>query len=168
MVRQSALHETEGSQGQLRQSKTMTDADKTLRELHAAYTSLSGQQPPFLTCQRRWYEWHKAGFAIDELRLVIEHVMRLNRKREAPYKVPLRFGSFIGDLERFGDLLGDARAAKRQSDYRAKHSYPPAKAEALRATGRPDAPEIPDGCIPAKEALARLRESLKNPLDTQT
>lgn len=134
--------------------------DSTLRQLHACYCELSLQQPPYSTCERRWFEWHKAGFAEDDLRLVIEYVNRVNKKRSWQFHIPLRFDRFIGDLERFGDCLGSARAERRAREHKAKHSYPAAKAEVLRVTGRVDVPAIPENCISAQEAIKRLRESV--------
>jgi hypothetical protein len=136
------------------------ELNQTLRSLHACYCELSLRQPPFLTCERRWLEFHNAGFGIDDLKLVIAFVQKVNSKRERQYHIPLRFDSLIGDLERMGDLLGESRADKRARDFKARHSYPPAKAEVLRATGRPDAPVVPEGCMSAKEALQRIREGL--------
>jgi len=136
------------------------ELNQTLRSLHASYCELSLEQPPYVTCERRWWEFNNIGFGLDDLKLTIAFVQGVNRKREKPYHIPLRFDAFIGNLERFGDLLGSARADKRARDFRAKHSYPPAKAEVLRATGRPDAPEVSEGCMSAKEALQRMRETL--------
>jgi len=133
--------------------------EESLRTLHNVYSSLTGQQPPFAFCERRWFEWQK-HFAMDDLKLAIDHALRINKKRQPQYQIPFRFNSFIGDLERFSDLIGDARADKRARDFKAKHSYPAAKAEVLRATGRPDAPVVPEGCMSAKEALQRMRETL--------
>lgn len=136
------------------------ELNQTLRSLHACYCELSLEQPPYVTCERRWWEFNNIGFDLDDLKLTIAFVQNVNRKRERQYWIPIRFDSFIGNLERFGDLLGSARADKRARDFKARHSYPPAKAEVLRATGRPDAPVVPEGCMSAKEALQRLREGL--------
>lgn len=138
----------------------MSEPETTLRSLHACYCELSLQQPPYSTCERRWFEWQKAGFDIDDLRLVIEHVRRENKKRDFGFQLSLRFDKIIGDIERFGDCLGSARAEKRARDFKAKHSYPPAKAEVLRATGRSDQPPIPEGCMPLGEVLRQMRETL--------
>jgi len=138
----------------------MNELDTTLRSLHACYCELSLRQPPFLTCERRWLEFHNAGFGIDDLKLVIAFVQKVNSKRERQYHIPLRFDSLIGDLERMGDLLGESRADKRARDFRAKHSFSAGKVEVLRATGRPDAPVVPEGCMSAADALKRLRESV--------
>lgn len=133
--------------------------ESEIQSLHTTYVTMTGHQTPFPLCERRWFEWQKY-FASDDLKLVIEYVTRLNRKREPQYRIPLRFGSIIGDLERFSDLLGESRADRRARDFKTKHSYPVAKASVLRATGRPDAPAVPENCISAAEAIRRLRESV--------
>lgn len=138
----------------------MNEPDQQLRSLHRVYCELSGHQPPYSTCERRLLEFHNAGFAEDDLRLIIEHVKRVNSKREPAYRLSLRFTHIIGDLERAGDLVGEARAERRARDFKAKHSYTPAKASVLRASGRPDAPAVPDATMTAAEALARLKQSL--------
>lgn len=136
------------------------ELDQTLRGLHACYCELSQNQPPYALCERRWLEFHNAGLAIDDLRLTLEFVLRTNKKRERQYWIPLRFGSFVGDLERFSDLLGESRADKRARDFKTKHSFSEGKASVLRATGRPDAPAVPENTLSAAEALAKLKASL--------
>lgn len=133
----------------------MNEPDQQLRSLHNIYILMTGQQPPYSTCERRWWEWSKAGFAEDDLRLVIEHVKRENKKREFGFQLSLRFDKIIGDIERFGDCLGSARAEQRARDFKAKHSYPVAKQEVLRATGRSDAPPLPEP-QQAKQVMAGL------------
>lgn len=136
------------------------ELDGTLRHLHRLYVELSHHSCPYATCERRWLEWHNAGFSEDDLRLIIEHVKRVNRKREAGFQLSMRFGNLVGDLERAGDLLGEARAYKRASDFKARNSFVPDKASVLRSSGRPDAPAVPDAVITAAEAIRRLRESV--------
>lgn len=131
------------------------ELDTTLRQLHASYCELSLRQPPYATCERRWLEWHNAGFGIDDLRLTIAFVQKTNWKRERQYHIPLRFDSFIGDLERFGDLLGEARAERRKRECRAKQSYCEDKASILRATGRLDTKPLPE-TQQAKEVMEGL------------
>ncbi len=136
------------------------ELDTTLRSLHACYCEWSGHSTPYVTCERRWWEFEKAGFDKEDLRLVIEHVKRINSKRDAGFRLSLRFDKVVGDLERMGDLLGEARADKRARDFRAKHAFVQDKASVLRATGRADSQEIPEACLSAKEALAKLKASL--------
>jgi len=133
----------------------MEALNQILRSLHVAFCEATGQQPPYATCERRLLEFHNTGFAVDELRLVIAYVRQANRKFSGGIGYSLNFGSLVGNLEKFGDLLGLARAEKRAKDFRAKHSYPPAKAEVLRATGRPDAPPLPEPTV-AKEVVRGL------------
>lgn len=131
-----------------------------LRTLHRLYCELTDYMPPFLTCQRRLLEFVNAGFAEDDLRLIIEHIKHLNRKRELAYRLSLRFNHVVGDLERAGDILGEARAHKRARDFKAKHSYSEQKASVLRASGRPDAPAVPERTMTAGEVLKGIREAL--------
>lgn len=120
------------------------EPDTTLRHLHRLYVELSHHSCPYVTCERRWLEWHNAGFSEDDLRLIIEHVKRVNKKREFGFQLSMRFGNLIGDLERAGDLLGEARAEQRKREFRAKHSFCEDKASVLRATGRPDTKPLPE------------------------
>lgn len=138
----------------------MQNTDGQLRTLHRVFCECSGHAPPFLTCERRLLEFSNAGFAEDDLRLMLEHIKRVNKKREFAYQLSMRFDKTVGDLERAGDLIGEARADKRARDFKARNSYSPEKASVLRATGRPDAPAVPDGCMTAAEAIKRLRESV--------
>lgn len=148
-----------------------SELDTTLRHLHRIYVELSHHSCPYSTCERRWLEWHNAGFVEDDLRLIIGHVQRVNRKREFGFQLSLRFGNLIGDLERAGDLLGEARAEQRKREHRLKYSEPPNKAEILRATGRPDTKPLPDP-QQAKQVMEGLlkkgfQEALKEAAETQ-
>lgn len=142
----------------------MENPEAQLRTLHRVYCETTGQQPPYICCQRILWDFSKQGFGEDDIRDVATHVKRANLKFSGG-GFSLRFEKLFetdqdGIFVHFGSLLGEARGAKRAADHKAKHSYPPAKASVLRATGRPDAPAAPDGCIPIHQALKQIRESL--------
>lgn len=137
-----------------------TELDQALRHLHRLYVELSHHSCPYALCERLWYEFNKAGLGDDDLRITIAHVQRINSRREKCFHVPLRFDSFIGNLERFAGLLGEARAELRARDFKAKHSYSEGKASVLRATGRSDTPPVPDGAMTARDALKRIQSEL--------
>ncbi len=135
----------------------MEELNQTLRSLHACYCTESGETPPYQGCERRLLEFHKQGYALDELALTIRYVKMTNRSFGNGVGFSLRFGKLFqqaedGIFEHFSDLLGSARAWKRKMDFKAKHSYPPAKAEVLRATGRPDTIPLEEP-KPAKEIV---------------
>lgn len=140
------------------------EPEATLRTLHRVYCEATGYSPTYLGCERRLLAFHNQGFGEDDIRLVVWFCRRENAKMHGA-KWGTGFGQLFlegenGVFERFSDLLGMARGAQRAAAHKAKHSYPPGKAEVLRATGRPDAPAAPDGCIPLREALKQIRESL--------
>lgn len=136
------------------------ELDTTLRQLHVCYCEFSGHVPPYATCERRLLEFHNAGFDVEDLALVLKHIFSVNRGRETSFRLSVRFGNLVGDLERFGDLLGESRASKRAREHKAKHSYPEAKASVLRSSGRSDTPTVPENVLTSKEALERLKASL--------
>lgn len=121
-----------------------TEPEAQLRTLHRIYCDSSGHSPPYATCERRLLDFHNAGFAEDDLRLVIDYIKRVNRKRESGFQLSMRFDKVVGDLERFGDCLGEGRADRRKREFRAKQSHCEDKASILRATGRPDTKPLPE------------------------
>ena len=132
--------------------------------MHRAFCESTGDSPPYIGCERRLRDFEKQGFAEDDIRLVVWFVKRENAKMHGA-KWGIGFGQLFqqsegGIFERFCDLLGMARGARRANDFKAKHSYSAEKASVLRATGRSDTPPIPEGCITAHEAIRRLRESV--------
>lgn len=128
----------------------MNEPEATLRALHVAYCRETGDAPPYESCERRLLAFHNAGFAVDELVLVVHYIRHVNRQFSTGIRgFSLRFGKLFeqaedGTFEHFGDMLGSARGWQRKQDFQKKNSYPAAKAEVLRATGRPDAPAIPE------------------------
>lgn len=139
--------------------------EQTLRSMHRSYCESSGQLPPFLSCQRLLLEAHNQGFAEDDIRLVVAHLKRENAKFGNGVGYSMRFNKLFeqgpdGAFEHLGSLLGSARADKRAADHKAKHSYPAAKAEVLRATHRPDAPVVPERTMKIGDVLKGIRESL--------
>lgn len=110
--------------------------DRTkIPELHAIYERMTGLEVP-LTLQRnfQWEAWLVNEWTEDDLRLVVEV---LRRKIKAGHKTLscLRFSTLIGNTEWFAEDLAEAKAlARRPQEDRGR-------SEALRATGRPSAPE---------------------------
>lgn len=136
------------------------EPEATLRTLHRVYCGLSGHAPPYATCERRLLEFHNAGFTEEDIKDVVEYVKRANRKFGYSGGWSLVFGSLIGNLEKFGDLVGASRADKRDRDHKAKHSFAPDKASVLRASGRPDSATPPERTMKIGDVLKGIRESL--------
>jgi len=84
---------------------------QTLKALHNAYCSATGQQPPYATCERRWFEFVQADLNQTDLLLVISWIKVQNKKND--YQYSLRIDKLL-DLEHFGSLLGEARAWQRK------------------------------------------------------
>jgi hypothetical protein len=137
------------------------ELDTTLRSLHRHYVELTQHSCPFALCERRWLEFHNAGLALDDLQLTIEHVLRVNKKRERQYWIALRFDRLIGDLEFFAAVLGEARADKRARDFKAKLAYVPDKASVLRATGRPDSIAPAENVRKVSDVFEAIRKAAK-------
>lgn len=125
--------------------------DSHLRELHQAYVAMSGLDVPITMARlSTWEMFVAAGHTDKDLRLVLEHVRRLNRQG---MNYSLGFRNRIQDLDSFGELLAEAKALAR------KPKYAPDKARVLRRTGRPDEPDQPAARTP--EQIMRDSAALK-------
>lgn len=139
----------------------MIDETPRIKELHAIYQRCSGIEI-VLSMQRMqaWRCFLAQGYNEDDLRLAIE---LLRRKICAGKKTfaCLRFGSLIGNLEWFGEDLGEARAMARVPKQTAKEKFceeqgrPPKRTV---DTARPVRNIIAENA--ALSALLKLRDSL--------
>jgi hypothetical protein len=125
-----------------------------LKSLHSTYCAMTGHEPPYNLSERRWFEFNKAGLTEADLKLVLDHILYSNRKRD--YKYSLRFDKIIGDLERFSDLLGEARASQRGR----KTVQETAKEEVVKEFRRADNPIDTGTFQSAREVLKRAIEGI--------
>lgn len=117
-----------------------------IQQLHQLYQQLTGLSVP-LTMGRifTWEAWGSSGYTSEDLRVVVSF-LRGKIKGGRKTIACLRFSTFIGNPDFFGEDLAEARAVGRHTP------MPEAKEEVLRATGRPTEPE--PKCRSAAEILA--------------
>lgn len=116
--------------------------------LHAEYCRLSGLDLRMsMKHVYAWHEWQTNGkFGPDDLVLVFGWIAHQKRTRGLTYGTG--FDRLIRDLDRFAELLANAKA-------HARRPVPTNKDKILEATGRP--PETQPK--PAKSAEQIMRES---------
>ncbi len=105
--------------------------------------------------ERSWYEFAKAKFTAEDLRLVITH-LKQGIKRNQRHSGCLKFSNLIECLNYFEEEVCEAKAHLRGN-------RPQSNRENIIQAFRP---EIPDtrtevSCRPAKEVVERLIEDLK-------
>lgn len=118
----------------------MISINEQVNLLHTAYCEASGIDLPLNPrSERLWFEAERWGITPDDVKLVVKLRIRLNSVPGSG-QWSLLINRLIGDeadLDVFTNQLAVAKAQMR------KRVYTPAKAEALRATHRPDEPEAP-------------------------
>jgi len=82
-----------------------------LIDILSAYTSISGREARLPIYEHSLFDWVKAGFTKSDMIIVLNFIIRENRKND--YKYSLRLGPLINDLQRFSDLLEEAKAKER-------------------------------------------------------
>lgn len=93
-----------------------TDITKQIEELHAAWNAATGQQLRLRSFdyQQQWgyHQFIKAGFSIDDLRVVVAYLQKAIKKGTR-LEGSLRWSNCVGDVLRFDEDLSAARAALR-------------------------------------------------------
>lgn len=116
----------------------MTSINPQINLLHQAYLDATGYELNLSgPDERRWFEAIKFGIEPDHVRLVVKARLRgiaAGDRKEA--SIYLR--NLIGDEDTLAEFAMELAAIKAGMR---KKVFVPAKAEALRATGRPDEPE---------------------------
>lgn len=82
-----------------------------ISELHECYCAMTGRSPKLAVFQRLWWDFQKAGYVQDDLIIVLRFMLRENQRNN--YKYGLGLAKLIGDLERYDDLLNEAKAKTR-------------------------------------------------------
>lgn len=139
----------------------MTPIDQALiKQLHQAYCQLTGFELSMAYDRERfWYEYLKAGFNQEDLRLVLIHLKRGIRAKERNPGC-LKFSNLIQPLQDFEMELVVARAHSR-------NNRPESNREEIIEAYRPQlVPEIKkDYSIPVKEVIKRLTEEMRKAVD---
>lgn len=133
-----------------------TDARRAaIIELHNCYISETGHMVPLMTAERRLNEFLNVGFTKEDLQLIIRHIKTVNFK--STFQISLRFDKIVGDIERAGDFLGEAKkhAAQQARTKAANYSVP--KQEVLRQSGR-DAQKPLGPCRAMSDVIRAMRE----------
>lgn len=137
---------------------TTTDA---ISALHAAWCAASGQSAADVKIrltERIWWELHRAEITPDDVRCVVDYLIRANRKNVGGPQFRITVTRICGDVENFASLLGEARAAERN---RRPPPTPREKVEALRE--RPVDPEEARARVTGQ--FATLRDVLKKSIE---
>lgn len=134
----------------------------TIPELHSLYVSLTGQAIRLdMAREHEWYHWTLRGFTPDDLRLMVAHLKREIAAGKRNHGA-LKFRNLIVNLDWFEEDLAEAKALARRP------KVDPARADALRATGRspadpPPAAKSTAEIMAASKAFEQFR-NLKNQL----
>jgi hypothetical protein len=133
-----------------------TQAQRDIREMHAAYVAGSGIQITLdYAREEAWFHvWRRGVRAKDITDLIADN------RRKVRLGIPARsllFRNFVGSADFLEEDLAELRARDRVP------KRDPAKVSVLRATGRPAAPEPPQGkpvgeVISGEEMARRLKE----------
>lgn len=85
------------------------------------YTRLTGRSAPLGLYESSLFSFVRAGFTVADMTLVLNFILRENSKNH--FKYGLKLGTMINDLQRFNDLLEEAKARRRN------HIPPPTNRE---------------------------------------
>ena len=113
---------------------SVTDRVVEIRNLHGAYVRLTGLSVVLDLAgyrERLWFDWLRMGWTEGDLAVVVGYVKRCISRNERGFNYgTLKFGSLIGQVDKFEEILAEARAVGRKPEGRNP------RAEILRATGR--------------------------------
>jgi hypothetical protein len=84
---------------------------ESLQTYHDCFCKCTGHELNFQVQSRRWFEFQKAGYTVEDLRITLEHLKASNRKND--FKYSLKIHNVIGDLEKFDSICGEAKAIER-------------------------------------------------------
>jgi len=103
------------------------------------YTRLTGRAAPIAIYDASLFPFVRAGFTADDMRTVVEHMLRENKRNHFQYG--LKLSPLLNDLQRFNDLLEEAKAKNRNcrpaptAKEKALNQLRPALGENLTSTG---------------------------------
>lgn len=82
-------------------------------DLHSLWESLTGQELRRRPVERLFWEFNNEGFTADDLRTLLNYMMRCNAKGGGRYKIQVH--KVIGDLEITASILAEAKAKERNT-----------------------------------------------------
>ena len=135
-----------------------TNTLAALRATHELYCQLTGQKLTLrFDRERLWYEFHRAGFSTEDLKIVVTYLqkeIRANRRNVGALKL-----SNLLQLDRFEEDLNISKVRL--------HSAPPAGSSCFAPINPPvlTPAELQNLRQQVKEAFARLRQQLDNTLN---
>jgi len=127
-----------------------------LRQLHEIYRHDTGLEISYrYDRERAWYEFDKAGFTQDDLRLVLSY-LKFQIKANNWHPSCLGFSNIIHRLDKFEEYLALARTYSR-------NNKPQTNRENIIKAFRPEVGTAPQtqSCKPAKEVVEKLIDELK-------
>ncbi len=89
----------------------MNNPSDAFQPILSEYSRLTGRNAPLSLYDASLFPFVRAGFTADDMRIVIEFIQRENKRNH--YQYGLKLGSLINDLQRFNDLLEEAKAKER-------------------------------------------------------
>jgi len=89
----------------------MENPSDCFQPILAEYTRLTGREAPVGLYDHSLFEYVRAGFTADDMRIVVQFIMNENKRNHFQYS--LRLGVLLRDLERFNDLLQEAKVKER-------------------------------------------------------
>lgn len=133
-----------------------------IETLHALYCQLTGYYDLSLHPDRvrAWYEYLKAGYTAEDLRLVLLHLKRGERQKYR-HRGSYGFSRLIWRLDLFSEELAEARAISR-------NNRPRSDREKVVGVFRPPTGQEPEPvrAKPAKEVILRLVEELRRSIES--
>ena len=83
----------------------------SIQSLLDTYNTLTGSVARYGVYERAAFDWFKAGFTLDDFKLVIGYLKRENQRND--YKYSMKLSKLLNDHEHFNDLLNEATAKER-------------------------------------------------------
>lgn len=123
------------------------EADKLCHQ----YTHLTGREARVQVYEYSLFAFFQAGFTCDEFVLVLNFLLRENKRNRFQYSIKL--GHLIQDLSRFMDLLGEAKAVERNRPPK------PTPRDIVLSDFRRVTPEPEGKFVPIKDVINGLREA---------
>src|SRR5689334_9983118 len=116
----------------------MRDETDTIKELHATYNLLGGDDVPLkYYTESQWVTWRMEGYQLNDLRLVMTFIDRYNSQCKDPkYRRSKGFHKIVGDLAHFARMKAEAETDARMRDAKARAPVHGPRERILEATGR--------------------------------
>lgn len=131
------------------------NAADAIKEMQTIWAAVTGQQVHPRLTERLFFEAWRMEITPDDLRCVLEYMLRYNRENVGGAQFRINVQKILGDLETFASTLAEARAKERN---RRPAPTPREQVQALRE--RPVDPEQASTLKPVN--WQSVRDVLKN------